>query len=433
MGYYKHNLLSNMTRKSKIILAGSGMAIGLGIAAWLAFPSPNVKAESSFATAHKESFEVRVAVVGTLDAANGYEVVSGLRGDRGKVIKIAEDGAQVKRGDVIVSFDPTFFESEILRLEGEIKSRQAVVEYQRHMLNLEKSQVEKEISNSQFELSKAKEEHEQLHGYLDELHGLEKRGYAVVSEIVQAKRKSDESQSRLKKSEADIERVSKESIYKIGQAMAEVNKAESDLETSHIALTEVKAEHEKTVLRAPINGFVVIRESGAPGERRRIRVGDTIWQGQPILYIPDLASMIVKAQVRENDLNKIKPGLEAAIRVDAYPAISLVGQVKSIGALAVEDSDAAGKHFRFTIKLRESDPRLLPGMTARAFITIEQVRDVITVPIAALFVEGGSTYCYFQDGKESLRRAIKAGRMNEDVVEITSGLAEGDRVSLVKP
>jgi HlyD family secretion protein len=416
------------------MLAGSGVALVSAIAAGLAFSLPDVKTENSVATAHKESFEVRVAVVGTLDASTGYEVVSGMRGDRGKVIKIADDGAQVKKGDVIVSFDPTFFESEISRLQGEIKARQALVEYQRQILNLEKSRVEKDFSNAQFEYAKAKEENEQLYAYLDELHGLEKKGYAVVSEIVQAKRKADESLSRLKKSEADIERVSKESVYKIAQAMAEENKTQSDLETSRIALAEVKAEHGKTVLRAPIDGFVVIRESGGSVERRRIRMGDTIWQGQPILYIPDLTTMIVKAQVRENDLNKIRAGLQATVKVDAYPALSLVGQVESIGALAVEDSSAAtGKHFQITIKLRESDPRLRPGMTARAFITVDQVSDAITIPIAALFVDAGSTYCYFRNGDGFLRRAIKTGRMNEDVVEITSGLTQGDRVSLIKP
>jgi len=409
------------------------MATGLVFTAWLAFSLPGSMPEHALATVRKQSFEIKVAVVGNLDAANRYEVVSGLRGDRGKIIKIAEDGAQVKKGDLIVSFDPTFFESEMLRLDGEMRSRLAVVEYHRQMLNLEKSQIEKNISNFQHDLIKTRQEYEQLQGYLNELQGLEKKGYVIVSEVVQAKRKLEEVQSRLKKSEVDVERVNKESIYKFGQAMAEMKKAESDLETSRIALAEVRAEHKKTALRAPIDGFVIVHESGSLGERRRVSVGDTIWQGQPVLYIPNLASMIVKAQVRENDLNKIKPGLEAVVKVDAYPAISLVGQVESIGALAVDNSSAAGKYFQFTIKLRESDPNLRPGMTARAFITTEQVSEVMTIPIAALFFEGGATFCYFDTGADILKRAVKVGRMNEDLVEITSGLTEGDKVSLVKP
>jgi len=83
--------------------------------------------------------------------------------------------------------------------------------------------------------------------------------------------------------------------------------------------------------------------------------------------------------------------------------------------------------------LRESDPNLRPGMTARAFITTEQVSEVMTIPIAALFFEGGATFCYFDTGADILKRAVKVGRMNEDFVEITSGLTEGDKVSLVKP
>ncbi|MEQ1673533.1 MAG: hypothetical protein ABL865_00625, partial [Candidatus Nitrotoga sp.] len=229
-----------MTKQSINIFAGCAVATGLALTAWLAFSLPGTKPEHALATVRKQSFEVKVAAVGNLDAANRYEIVSGLRGDRGKIIKISEDGAQVKKGDLIVSFDPTFFESEILRLDGEIRSRLAVVEYHRQMLNLEKSQIEKNISNFQHDLTKTKQEYEQLQGYLNELHGLEKKGYVVVSEIVQAKRKLDEMQSRLKKSEVDVERVNKESIYKFGQAMAEMKKAESDLETSRIALAEVR-------------------------------------------------------------------------------------------------------------------------------------------------------------------------------------------------
>lgn len=422
-----------MNRRTLKLVAGSALAMGSAIVAWVAFSSAPALQERNLAIAHKQTFDIKVAVVGMLDASNGYEVVSGLRGDRGKVIKIAEDGAQVKKGDVVVSFDPTFFEGEILRLKGEIKSRQSVVEFQRQLLNLERSRVEKDISNSQFELAKIRQESEQISGYLEELRVLEKRGYSVSSEIVQAKRKADESLSRMKKAELDIERVQKESIFKVAQATAELKKSESDLETARIALAEVMVENEKTVLRAPIDGFAVIREYDMGGDKRRIRMGDSIWQGQPILYMPDLSSMVVKAQVRENDLNKMQVGLDATVKIDAYPSLSLSGKVESIGTLAVEDPSVAGKHFQFTIKLRESDPRLRPGMTARAFITVDQVKNTLAIPVSALFDDEGSTYCYIKKGADIFRRNIKIARMNEDLVEITEGLSEGDRVSLIRP
>jgi HlyD family secretion protein len=422
-----------MNRRTLKIVAGSSLAIGSAIVAWMAFSSSPAIQERNLAIAHKQTFDIKVAVVGMLDASNGYEVVSGMRGERGKVIKIAEDGAQVKKGDVVVSFDPTFFEAEILRFGGEIKSRQSVVEFQKQLLNLERSRVEKDISSSQFELAKIRQESEQVSGYLEELYALEMKGYSVSSEIVQAKRKADEAVSRRKKAEADIERVQKESIYKVAQASAELKKSESDLETTRIALAEVKAENEKTVLRAPIDGFIVIRENNMSGDKRRIRMGDTLWQGQPVLYMPDMSSMIVKTEVRENDLNKIQVGLDATVKIDAYPSLTLSGKVESIGSLAVEDPSVAGKHFQFTLKLRESDPRLRPGMTARAFITVDQVNNSLAIPISALFDDEGSTYCYFKKGSDLLRRNIKIARMNEDLVEVTEGLSEGDRVSLIRP
>ena len=219
----------------------------------------------------------------------------------------------------------------------------------------------------------------------------------------------------------------------MAQATAELKKSESDLETARIALAEVKAENEKTTLRAPIDGFVVIREYDMGGSKRRIRMGDSIWQGQQVLYIPDLTTLIVKAQVRENDLNKIQAGLDATVKIDAYPSLSLSGRVESIGSLAVEDPSVVGKHFQFTLKLRDGDPRLRPGMTARAFITVDQVKDSLAIPISALFDDEGATYCYLKKGSDLLRRNIKVSRMNEDLVEVTQGLSDGDRVSLIRP
>jgi HlyD family secretion protein len=169
--------------------------------------------------------------------------------------------------------------------------------------------------------------------------------------------------------------------------------------------------------------------------KRKPRVGDTVWQNQPLLYLPDISAMIVHTQVREVDLHKISKGQNTTIQVDAYPDIRFAGTVTAIGVLATDNAEGGRgeKHFQVTIAMRGEDVRLRPGMTARVYIHTDAVKDVLTVPIHAVFNEGGRKICYLHKGGNLTKMDVTVGRQNEDVIEIVSGLNNGDRVSLIKP
>ena len=420
-------------KMKKIIIAVSGLLLLILLAVVLSHK--DVSSENQLVTVGKSDFEIRVDTVGTLDAAKAYHVVSALRGDKGKIIQIVSDGAKVAKGDVLVRFDPTPFEAEILRLSGEIKSRDAVAEYARQALEIEKSQADNKIRQSEFDLKEAKQEYGRYQAYITDLEELQTKGYGVGNEVAQAKRKSEQMFTKLQKIEDDFGRIQKEIFFKIAQSSAELNKANSEAETTRNALAEAKTELGKTTVRAELDGFVVLHEIFQGTQKRKPRAGDTIFQGQSILYLPDLSSMIIKTQVREEDLHKIKPGLGAIIRVDAYQDAVFNGEVTGVGILAMENAGTAsvGKNFQFIVNLKDSDPRLRPGMTARVSIVTEQVKNALTIPIPALFSEDGRKFCYVFDGKKFIKETVKIGRMNDDVAEIVSGLTEGWKVSLVRP
>ena len=391
--------------------------------------------ESHLATVRKSSFEIRVQTVGVMDAARSFQVVSPLRGDRGKIVYIVEDGTRVGKDDVILRFDPTPFEADVLRLSGELKSRTAVVEYATQNLEVEKSQADKALNHAQFDLTEAKQELARYFSYVADLQALEKKGHDVGSEIAQARRKAEQISLKLQKAEGDLARLQKEVVYKVGQAIAELNKANSELATTRLALAQSQDELDKSTVRAPLSGFVVLNEIFQSNQKRKPRAGDTVWQGQAPLYLPDLSSMIVKTQLREEDLQKIRKGLATTVRVDAYPDAIFEGEVGTVGVLAIDPAGTAmvGKHFQYTVSLKGSDPRLRPGMTARVFIVADSARDVLTVPLAALFNESEGKICFVYDGKRYSPRTVRAGRTNEDVAEILEGLREGEKVSLVRP
>jgi len=424
-----------MTRSpiTSILITLAGLLLLIFV--WSLFSRPVDSTARNFSAVRKSDFELRVDAIGILDAVRSEVFTSAMRGDNGKILQIAEDGTRVEKGDFLVRFDSTLLESELLRLTGELRSREAVSTYLKQAFEVEKSQVEKSLVHAEVDARTARQDFARHQAYIDDLEALGRRGIAVASEVAQAKRKAQQAQMQLEKAESDFERTKKEAVHRLAQSMAEVNKADSEAKNTLSSIGLTRGELGKTVLRASVRGFVVLTEISMGDQKRRLRVGDTVWQGQPILYIPDLSAMMVRSKVREEDLHKIREGQEATIRVEAYPEAVFKGHVTSIGALALEgaSSNAAGKYFQMTVTMKGRDERLRPGMTARVAIVADRAKDVLVVPIPAIFYLGEQPVCFVAEGDKIISRPVRVGRRGDNVVEILAGLSEGERVSLVKP
>ena len=106
-----------------------------------------------------------------------------------------------------------------------------------------------------------------------------------------------------------LEQTGKSSGFQVGKAIASEKNAEGALTAARSSLEIARAELEKTTITAPIAGIAVLRDEFRNGEKRKPMVGDTVWQNQPLLDLPDLSSMVVKTLVREVDLHKVWKGL----------------------------------------------------------------------------------------------------------------------------
>jgi HlyD family secretion protein len=387
------------------------------------------------ATAVVASFDININTIGTLDTERSHIVSSAIKGDKGKIIFLIDDGTMVNKGDILVRFDSAQFESDIFRLTGELKSRAAAVEARKQVLEWEKSQAEGAIRNAEFDLKDAKREYSRYTSYIRDLEELGKKGFYYPNEITQAKKKAEQLYNRQQKGETSFDQLQKEAVFKIASATAEWEKAKSERETSRTALAEAQNELKKCVIEAPFPGIVVHYEMFRDNQKRKSRVGDTAWQNQPLLYLPDISAMIVRTQIREVDLHKIAKGQNATIQVDAYPEMRFTGRVTSIGILATDNIEGGRgeKQFQVTVAMNGGDSRLRPGMTARIYTRTDTIKNVLTVPIQAVFNEGGQKYCYVYMGGDFRKSDVKIGRQNEDVTEIISGLRSGDKISLVRP
>lgn len=391
--------------------------------------------DAQLTAAKKTTFAINVNTVGVLDAERSHVVSSTIKGELGKIASIIDEGTFVKKGDVLITFDSAHFEAEMLRLAGELRSREASYEARKQILEWEKSQAQGSIKAAEFDLKDASQEYSRYVSYISDMEELAKKGLQYPNEIFQAKKKAEQLFAKQQRYEMSFEQINKDSVFKIAAAMAELAKAKNEIDTTKIALDSIREELGKAVVYAPFPGIVVHYETQRDNQKRKPRVGDPVWQNQPLLYLPDISSMIVKTLVREVDLHKISKGKKTAIQVDAYPKLALTGQVTSIGVMASDSSEAGKgeKYFQVIVAVDGEDSNLRPGMTSRVNIQIDTAQNVLAVPVQAVFIDGTHKYCYLANGKNIKKVAVVLGRQNEDYAEIVAGLKDGDVVSLVKP
>lgn len=448
--------------------------------------SPRKEAELIWVTAARKSFDIRVNTIGELDAAKAHLISSSLRGDTAKLIYLVEDGLWVEAGEVLARFDPSPLEEEILTLEGDASVQSSMVEAAEQLLEMEKTQVEKELKAANYEViaagldlkklklgegplqlaqleqevEEAQDKYQRHQSFVVELTSLQQQGFTSEQEVQQETKKMKQlersleiAESKLtsyrdyvlpsgvenaetsqKRYDMQLEQGRRAAVHKIGSAMAAVKKSRQQLDGTLKKLAIKRDELEKTVLLAPVSGIVILSEGYFLNEKRKPRVGDTVWQGRPILYLPDISSFVVKTKVRELDLHKIMKGQDVDVRVDAYPDTQLRGKVLMIGALAESSSDKGlERNFQLVVGINGRDDRLRPGMTTRISILNKRLENVVAIPVQALYADGDRHYCYRIKGSSLERIQVEPGQRNEDFVEIKSGVQEGDRLSLLSP
>ncbi|MFO7901813.1 MAG: hypothetical protein R6U98_04070, partial [Pirellulaceae bacterium] len=125
-------------------------------------------------------------------------------------------------------------------------------------------------------------------------------------------------------------------------------------------------------------------------------------------------------------------GLDAVIQVDAFPERRYHGSVKSVAVLPDQGNwfSSDTKVYETIVTIDEDVRQLKPGMTAVVEIDIEQLEDVISVPIQTVVQRGQTNWCFVRKGGKLERREITLGKTNDKFVEVREGLDTGEVVVL---
>lgn len=485
----KNRSATRTARRAAILVVASFVSAAVLPACGESAAAPAAIAESATYKVDRRDLRVTVTEKGTLKTANQVLVRPKIPG-QAKIVSLVDEGTAVQAGDVLCELDKTSvlkevqdLESRVISLQGELTAAESELEIQisenltsirdaelaHHFAEIELERWEKgehvqELTKREIRVTEATSELERQKRRYEEMPDLAKEGFVTKEQVEEERIKMVKAESELTLSRLDLEnykkyeepksREQKESdVRKAGeevqrakqratareaQRKSDVERQKSELGNVRVRLSEAKTELEAMVIRAPAAGMVVYGDARNPWEDRQVKVGETVYSGQPFLTLPDLSEMVVVVAVHEADISRVKPGQAATINVETVREKAITGKVVRVAPMAAQQNNRWSdgiKRFNVDVAL-EGDVtalKLKPGLTATCEILVEEMKGVVSVPVQSVFSQRGKFHV-FQAGPEGAKRTpVEISRGNQQYVVITGGLAEGDRVLLYDP
>jgi membrane fusion protein (multidrug efflux system) len=195
----------------------------------------------------------------------------------------------------------------------------------------------------------------------------------------------------------------------------EYDEALSKLKYSNALVERDRVLLQKTVLRAPFDGIVGIRQ---------VSIGEYIDKGKALVNLEALDPVKLDFKVPEKYAGTVTKGLTLTAEVAAYPGRAFRGEVYAVDPRLEEES----RTLRVRARLPNRDQALRPGMFARVNLALGAARRALFVPESALVVKGSSASVFRVVSGTAVATPVAIGARYKGKVEIVQGLAEGDSV-----
>ncbi|HUA14034.1 MAG TPA: efflux RND transporter periplasmic adaptor subunit [Verrucomicrobiae bacterium] len=342
-----------------------------------------------------------------------------------QITYLMQTGTAVKKGDLVMAFDPT---------EQRYKLEQNRSELLQAEQEITKARADAAVTAAQDKVALLKARYDVRRAQLD----VQKN--ELVSTI--DARKNDLALEQANRVLAELEQDVKSRDVS-GQATIAL--AEEKRNKAKLQMDQAQSNIDKMRVTAPMDGLIFVNKNhgdfyftgmSVPDYRE----GDQVDAGRAIAQVIDAKQMQVIVKVGELERNNVKEGRPVDIRLDALPGETLHGTVKIVGGSNVNrmfwDDDTSTK-FEVTIELgsgagSQLDPRLRPGMTAAVLIDGEPQKNVLYVPRQALFLKDNKRIVYMKNGNTFAARDVKIDAENESQAAI-EGIGVGTEVALIDP
>ena len=450
-------------------------------------------AAGEYFTVQPLDLDVTISKDGELQAVKNVEIVNKVDG-QSVILDIATEGTYVRKGDVVVRLDPSVIEEQLeddkLNLQKAEADLTAAVEAKAiqestNSANLEAANVElilarldlqeyvegtypSTLQNAKTSVEMSRISVKDKEDNLAQTRSLFSKGFVTSVDVKKAELELLTAQNDLDKKSTDLlvlekythekeltdrrnkvvqaekklTRVQRENASQLAQKLADLQSKEQTLQLRREQLKEEEEQLAACTIQAPSDGMVVYATSGGSGGWGRrdtpLGPGATVRQQELLIRLPDTSAMKAVARISEAQVTRLRVDPNNPIRA----TVEIVGQPNPIGATLTNISIMADSGSRFfspdtkeypvDVTLDQTPSGLKPGLSVTTKLFIDRLRQVLAVPLGAVYAAGRDSYVFVRNGREVRPVKVGIGQVNETHAQVTTGLAKGQQVLILQ-
>ena len=160
---------------------------------------------------------------------------------------------------------------------------------------------------------------------------------------------------------------------------------------------------------------------------RLIEMGDRVNTNQQVYTIEDFTPLLIRVAVPTSDAIKLKIGMPAEVMTEVLKGTVFEGDIKLINPRI----DVQTGTVKVTVEVLDESLSLKPGMFVEVRIAIGMKENVLVIPRKAILYKQNKTYVFVLNRNQAFQREVLLGLLEEDHVEVTSGLNEGEVIVVI--
>ena len=328
-----------------------------------------------------------------------------------KIQDLIPEGTVIKEGDYVGRLDPSNVNEQII--DAKLNLETSISKYTQQQLDttLNLKQERNSIKDLKFNIEEVELE-------------LQQSIYEPPASIRKLEINLEKLKRDLKERDENYQIKKKQANARMVEVGTEVSKIRNKLQDLNKLLKSF-------TIYSDSNGMLTYVKNWDGSKKK---VGSTISPWDPsIANLPDLTKMESKTYANEVDIRKIKKDLKVKIGFDAFPEMQIDGIVTEVANVGEKKRGSDIKVFQVLIELKETNDNVRPGMTTSNIIITNEKRNVLSIPIEAIFSKDSISYVYAKSGFSIIKKQVELGDNNNDEVIIVNGLTEKDIVYLNKP
>ncbi len=312
---------------------------------------------------------------------------------------VVEEGASVRKGDVLVELSNTSLTLEILNSEAELAEKQNIL--RNTLISMEQEKLDLRLDKVQLDLDVERkrrtwQQNEELY----------RSNLIAREEWLQSK---EDYELAAKKRELNIERQVQDSLYRTVQ----IEQMEDNLANMKRNMQLIRQRIDNLQVKSPIDGEVGLLD---------VVLGQSVSSGQKIGQVNDLSDYKVEAQIDESYIDRVRAGLDATFeRQDT----SFTMRLRKVYP------EVRNGQFRADFTFAGAHPRnIRSGQTYYLHLELGQPTDAVIIPRGSFYQTTGGAWIYVlaPEGDRAYKRQIRIGRQNPQYYEVLEGLEPGERV-----